>query len=436
MVFAIIKVDLEIYDWIPGDKSARHPLTDALLHRGYIVTRNGAADNVIDKFKAFAALNRGEVNPDIAELSSTARLSFMSAVDAPDAAAHRLAIRHFRRRELGLHAELLRHPAAVDSNVQFAESRDTELFRLFVAFKPENRVFFGHPRERADHLLIFAFARRPDSVRDDRGWEFNARQLNRRVSIAKRIAGLCDSEFRQRADIACLHLRRADCVLPVHKHRLAEAFYLSARQIADLRVALQCARINAEETQLSCKRVRDGFENQGGHRCVSRGFTRFGCINAFNRADIHRRWEAVYQRIHHLLHADIFQGGAAQHRDKLVLENPCLQAGLNFFVGEPAFFKKLFDQRVIGFCDNFDECFACFFRRCREFIGNVRFRCGFASIRFQKRAHLHEVNDTGKLRLFPNRQLDSNGACLQSLFNARECILKTGVLFIALIDKD
>ena len=436
MMLAIVKVDLEIYHGVPGDKSSLHPLTDTLLNCRDIVARDGAADDVIDKFKAFTALHRGEVNPDIAELPSTPRLPFMSAVDAPDAAAHCLAIRHFRGRELGLHTELIRHPATIDGNVQFSESRDTELFRLFVAFESENRVFLRHPRERADHLFIFAFARRPDSIRDDRWREFNARQLNRRVSIAKRIAGLGNSEFRQRADIACLHLRRADCVLPVHKRRFAEAFYLSARRIADLRIALQCARIDAEETQLPCKRVRDGFEYHGGHRCVSGRFTRFGCINAFNRADIHGRWKAVHQRIHHLLHADILQGCPAQHRDKLVLENPCLQAFLNFFVGEFAFFKKLFNQRIIAFCDGFNECFACFFRRCCEFVGNVRFRCAFVSIRFQKRAHLHEVNDTGKLCLFPNRQLDRHGACLQSLLNAGECILKTGVLFIHLTDKE
>ena len=151
--------------------------------------------------------------------------------------------------------------------MQVAESGDEELLGNVVAFNPERRVFFGHARERCHQFFIIAFACGSDCVRDDGIRELDTGELDLRVSIAERVAGLGRRKFSDRPDIACFYLWCTNRVFPIHEDRFSEPLDLSARRIADLRIAFQDTRINAEKTELPSKGIRDGFENDSSHRC-------------------------------------------------------------------------------------------------------------------------------------------------------------------------
>ena len=93
-------------------------------------------------------------------------------------------------------------------------------------------------------------------------------KLNRGISIAECVPCLGRSKFRERADISSLYLWGVDRIFTVHERRFSEAFHLSSRRVADLRIPFQRAGIDTEEAQLSCKRIGNGFEYNSRHRCI------------------------------------------------------------------------------------------------------------------------------------------------------------------------
>src|SRR5215475_6779444 len=93
MIGTVIEPYVHIHHRIPGDNTAGHRFLDPLLDRRDIVSRNGAANNLINKFKTLALGERFDLNPGIAVLAPSTGLFFQSSLGA-SAAPDGLLVRH------------------------------------------------------------------------------------------------------------------------------------------------------------------------------------------------------------------------------------------------------------------------------------------------------------------------------------------------------
>ena len=78
---AIVQRDLEVDHREAGQHARLHGLFDALLDRPDILTRNRAADDPVHELEALAALQRLELQLDMAVLALAAGLPHELAVD-------------------------------------------------------------------------------------------------------------------------------------------------------------------------------------------------------------------------------------------------------------------------------------------------------------------------------------------------------------------
>src|SRR6185436_14213213 len=86
----------EIDHWIAGKEPAQPRVLDALLDRRHELTRNRAAENVVDELELAAARQRLEFHLAVAELSVAAGLFLVTAVRLGRRGA-RFAVRNARQ---------------------------------------------------------------------------------------------------------------------------------------------------------------------------------------------------------------------------------------------------------------------------------------------------------------------------------------------------
>src|SRR5205823_8608204 len=114
-----------------------------------------------------AALERLEVDDDVAVLALAARLTDVAAL-ALRGLGQRLAVRDLRTADVRGDAEFTKHAVDDDLEVQLAHARDERLAGLLVGVDAERRVLLGETRERQRHLLLVGLRLRLDRDLHDR----------------------------------------------------------------------------------------------------------------------------------------------------------------------------------------------------------------------------------------------------------------------------
>ena len=132
MVRAVVERDAHVLHRIPRDVPLLHGFAHALLDRGDEVARDHPADDLVDELEAFAARQRLDLEPAIAELAAAAGLLLVLALRAR-LALDRLAIRNLRRLELDVDAEFPLEPLDDELHVLLPGSRKDDLPGLGIA---------------------------------------------------------------------------------------------------------------------------------------------------------------------------------------------------------------------------------------------------------------------------------------------------------------
>jgi len=145
--------DLYIDDRIARDDAGIDGFFDALVDSGDELAGHCTAHNPIDEFVALAELVRLDLEPHVAVLAATARLTHELAFGL-DGAADGFAIRDLRLANVGLDLELALHAIDDDFKVQLAHARDDRLTRLGIGVHAERRVFFRETLQRETHLFL------------------------------------------------------------------------------------------------------------------------------------------------------------------------------------------------------------------------------------------------------------------------------------------
>ena len=231
---------------------------DALLDSGDEVTRHGAADDLVDKLIA-ATFVRLDDQCDARVLPVAAGLLLVD-VFRLDLSRHRLAIRHLRRVQFNLDAELALHPLGRDLNMRIAHPRQDGLARGLVAMHNERRIFLGNAVERRSELVDVAFSFRRNGDVEWRLWKLDRSQRGGVLLRAERVAGDCVRQFRHRADIARSERRRVILRLAFQQDQLADALVDIVVRVPHVCVAAQRARDHTHVGQPPDERIRRRLE--------------------------------------------------------------------------------------------------------------------------------------------------------------------------------
>ncbi len=173
--------------------------------------------------KPLPVLVRLHLEPHVAVLAAAARLLDELAFDFRRL-ADRFAIRHLRRADVGLDAELALHPVDQDLEVQLAHAGDDRLARFFVGAHAERRVFLRQAIERDAHLLLVGLRLRLDGDVDHRLREDHLLERDLLVRRAQRVAGGRFLQADGRRDVARAHFLDVLALVRVHLQDAADPF--------------------------------------------------------------------------------------------------------------------------------------------------------------------------------------------------------------------
>src|SRR5262245_7128921 len=141
MIGTVIEPYAHVHHRIAGYNTAGHCFFDPLLHYRDIVSWNGTANNLINKFKTLALGERFDLNPGIAVLAPSTGLFFQSSLGA-GAAPDGLLVRHLGSLEDDFSAVFALQLFDNDLDVLLPHARKDEVPRLLVAVDFDCRVFF------------------------------------------------------------------------------------------------------------------------------------------------------------------------------------------------------------------------------------------------------------------------------------------------------
>ena len=133
------------------------------LDRGHVLSRDRAAEDVVDELEVAAARQRLDPDLAVAELAVAAGLLLVAAVRL-GGGRDRLAVGNPRRLELDLDAEAPFQLRDGDLDMELALPGEQQLVGLRVAAVVDRRVFLFEPVHRAADLVLVAAALGLDRV--------------------------------------------------------------------------------------------------------------------------------------------------------------------------------------------------------------------------------------------------------------------------------
>ncbi len=171
----------------------------------------------------------------MAVLALAAALAHVLALDLVDAAAERLAVRHLRLSDVGLHLELALHAVHDDLEVKLAHAADDGLVRLLVRAHPEGRILFRKALQGRAHALLILLGLGLDGDVDHRLGEGHRLEHDRVV----RVGTACRPvrrvlEAHGRGDVAGANLVDRLAVVRVHQQDAADALVALLGGVVDI----------------------------------------------------------------------------------------------------------------------------------------------------------------------------------------------------------
>src|SRR3954453_6333918 len=125
---------------MPVQATERHRLLDALLHRWDVPARDRPADDLVDELESLPSGQWFDVDDAHAELSMTARLLLVFALDVDGAARDRLPVGNAQLFRVDVDTELASELLERDLQMRLAASPHDRLLRFLPAFDDERRI--------------------------------------------------------------------------------------------------------------------------------------------------------------------------------------------------------------------------------------------------------------------------------------------------------
>ena len=164
---AVEKAHLHVDQRVAAENALGERLFGALPDRGDELLGHHAADDAVLEHETGAALQRRDLQPDVAVLPAPAALADEAPL-APGGGAQRLAVGDLRAADARLDAEFALEPVDDDLEVQLAHAGDERLPALLVGADLEGRVLVLELVQGAPELVLVGLAPGLDGDRDHR----------------------------------------------------------------------------------------------------------------------------------------------------------------------------------------------------------------------------------------------------------------------------
>src|SRR6266511_496248 len=316
VVRAVDQLDTNVDDGEAGEHSRFHGLLNPEVYGRDVLTRNLAADDLVDELVALARPGGLHIDHRVAVLTAAARLAYEAAFDLLHALPDRLAIGHLRAAHVRVDVELAHEAVDDDLEVELAHAGDDRLAGLFVAPHAERRILLREPSEGLGQLVLVSLRLRLDRDGDDRIRERHRLEPDRSRLGRKRVAGRRGLQPDRGDDLACADLLPLLAVVRIHLEEPADALGLAGRDVEDAVAGCDPARVDAEVGQLADVGVAHDLEGQGREGLVlgrtARELVLGARVDAVNGRNVERARQIVDDGVEQRLHALVLEGGAKQ----------------------------------------------------------------------------------------------------------------------------
>src|SRR6266404_400934 len=250
VVAAVVKGRLDVNHLVARQHTAFHRFLDTFPDALYVLARDDAADDRIDKLVPGPGFGRFELDFGVPVLTASARLT-NKLPDSFRGFAYCLSISDLRSSDVRIDAKLPLQAIDDDLEVKLTHSADDDLARFLIGCYFETGVFGRQTLETDAQLLLILPGLGFDCLGDDGRGEFKSLENDRAGLLTDCVAGGDLLEASHRDDLACGRLLNIFAFVRVHAHNAAHALFCTLGRIQCVRASFQSARINANERKLT-----------------------------------------------------------------------------------------------------------------------------------------------------------------------------------------
>ena len=262
MLLAVDELDLHVDDRVAEDPTGRHGFLDALLHGRDIGPRDGTTDDLVDELEPASTGHGLDVDDAYAELTVSARLLLVLALDVGRRAVDRLAVRHPHVLGVDVDTELARQLLEGDLKMRLAGSPQDRLVRLLVAIDDERAVFLLQPVERVGQLVLVGLRAGEDGRRQDGRRVRDGLDRHRLALRGQGVTGGGGGQLRDGADVAGGHLGQLLLLLAPKGEQAVKTLVGARARVPQVVVGPNRARQHLEQRDVADVRVGDRLEHE------------------------------------------------------------------------------------------------------------------------------------------------------------------------------
>src|ERR1700728_171464 len=442
VILAVHQRDAYVDHWITGLDAVLQGLLDALLNSRDVFRWDGSTLDLVDEVKALAG--RGlHVDVDDPDLARAAGLAHELAFDLLDRAADRLAVGDLRAPDVRLDAELALHAVDEHFEVQLTHARNLGLAGFFVGAHLEGGVLLGEAAERDRHLLLVDLRLWLDGDLDNRLRESDVLKLDGCVRSGQRVAGYDLLDADRCRDVAGVDLGDLLALVGVHHQNAPDALCATAVDVEHARAGLEFPGVDAEVGELADVRVGHDLEGERGKglgvvgvaldlRFLAIALDRFG---ANDRRHVKRRGQVVDDGVEQWLHALVLERGAAQNRSQLGREGGLADRLLKNVLRHLGLLEDQLEQSVVVVRDLLQQVLTSGLSGFEQRLRDLGFFLLSAELVFVDDClHLDEIDDTYKIALSADRQLDRDGVRAEPVDHRLHALLEVSAGAVHLVD--
>ena len=201
-------------------------------------------------------------------LTTTTGLTDELALSLLDVVTRGLAVGDLGLTDVGVNLELAEQTVDDDLEVQLTHAGDDGLAGLVVGVHLEGRVLLGELGEREAHLVLLGLGLGLDGNVDNGVRELHGLEHDLVALGAQCVTGGGVLEAHGGEDVAGLAGVLVDTLVGVHLEDAAQTLALAVGGVHHVGAGLGLTGVDAEERQLTDKRVRGDLEGKRGERLV------------------------------------------------------------------------------------------------------------------------------------------------------------------------
>ena len=259
MVGAVEQSDAHINYRIASQNAFIHSFTHAFFYSRNVLTRNGAAENLINELEAASRRQGFHLNNNVTILAMAAGLFLVLAFNL-SAATDGFTIFDNRSLQLSFHTKFTLHTLHDNFDVLVAHTADQGFLGYRVLSYDNGRILIHQASQSGHDLILVTLLLRINSSGVHRQRELDNGEFNLRVLIAQSIASSSVLQLSNNTDIACNNSLHGDLRLATHGEYVTNAFFLLTTRVVNHAVGFDGAGEYTEEAQTTYERVRGGLK--------------------------------------------------------------------------------------------------------------------------------------------------------------------------------